>query len=54
MSAIDEMLERINTHNLERIRSSCQADGDQELADLIDAKLSELSSPAREERDARS
>lgn len=41
MSTIDEMLDRINAYNLERIRASCEADGDQELAALIVAKLAE-------------
>jgi hypothetical protein len=43
MSPIDEMLERINVHNPNRIRDSCEADGDQELADLIQAKLASRS-----------
>jgi hypothetical protein len=55
MSAIDEMLERINSHNLERIRASCEADGDHELADLIRRKLSsESSGPSEAERTIRS
>jgi hypothetical protein len=38
-SAIDEMLDRINPRNLERIRVSCEADGDHELLKLIEARL---------------
>jgi hypothetical protein len=49
MSAIDEMLERINVHNLERIRVSCEADGDQELAELIRAKLASGTSSASDD-----
>ena len=49
MSAIDEMLKRINFHNLERIRVSCEADGDQELAELIRAKLASGTSSASED-----
>jgi len=49
MSAIDEMLKRINFHNLERIRVSCEADGDQELAELIRAKLASSTSSASED-----
>lgn len=49
MSAIDEMLERINVHNLERIRVSCEADGDQDLAELIRAKLASSTSSASED-----
>jgi hypothetical protein len=36
---IDDILDRINSHNLERIRASCEADGDRELVDIISAKL---------------
>ena len=49
MSTIDDMLERINDHNLRRIRDSCEAEGDQELADLIGNKLASGTSSASEE-----
>jgi hypothetical protein len=38
-AAMDAMLDRIGTRNLERIRASCEADGDRELAQIIAARL---------------
>lgn len=36
---IDVMLDRISPHNLERIRASCEAEGDWELVEIITARL---------------
>jgi hypothetical protein len=38
-AAIDDMLDRIGPRNLERIRASCEADGDRELARISAARL---------------
>lgn len=36
---IDDILCRINAHNLECLRASCEAEGERELVDIISAKL---------------
>jgi hypothetical protein len=49
---IDTILRRISAHNLERIRASCEADGDRELVDIISAKLANDGHTASAESDA--
>lgn len=41
MTVIDQMLDRINLHNLQRLHRSCETDGDMELAALIKSRLEE-------------
>ena len=48
---IDTILGRISAHNLERIRASCEADGDRELVDIISAKLANDSQTASADSD---